>query len=835
AKRQYKSDRDPRELLLSFKTRCLVHFAADTDEIYMTTKLFGADTYFLPFNKGDGDKKGNPLNSNGYKTSYLWEDVLQKDSLLDIIRRFIHLEVKEKDKRENIIFPRYHQLDAVRKLIADVEASGSGKNYLIQHSAGSGKSNSIAWLAHHLQNLHDADDKIIFNSVVVVTDRKVLDRQLQDTIYQFEHTDGVVAKIDVNSKQLAEALNTGRKIIITTLQKFPFVLEEVKDLRGKRFAVIIDEAHSSQTGEASRKLKNILGDGTAGLSEYEKLQKTAEEEAKEEKDIPDSEDIIRKEMKTHGRLKNLSFFAFTATPKPATIEMFGIKDVDGRPKAFHLYSMRQAIEEGFILDVLKNYMTYKTYFRVSKAIADDPKYDKSKASKALGKFLSLHPHNLAQKTQIIVEHFRSVTKNKICRKAKAMVVTSSRLHAVRYYFEFERYIKKMGYQKELRVLVAFSGTVSNDGEEFTEQGINKIKETELKEKFKGTDYQILLVAEKYQTGYDEPLLHTMFVDKKLGGVKAVQTLSRLNRICPSKEDTFILDFVNSAEDIKKSFNPYYKATDIEETTDYNIVYDVKSKLDEFRIYWDTEIENFAKVFFKRSEKQENLDFSILNSYIDPAVDRYKGKNEKEQEEFKSNLRKFVRAYSFISNIIKLDDVKMHKFFAYSKCLLRKLPKGKRDEVNLNDEIILQYYRVQKIFEKSIILEEGNNLLKNYEYVSKVDTKYETAPLSELIEKLNERFGTDFAEMDKVLQQFVADMEKDENLRKQAMNNSKEHFRFPFNDAFMNIVVDRMVQNKEFCERILDEEKFGKTIKEFLSGYMYDKLRKTDSVKIELDK
>ena len=327
----------------------------------------------------------------------------------------------------------------------------------------------------------------------------------------------------------------------------------------------------------------------------------------------------------------------------------------------------------------------------------------------------------------------------------------------------------------------------------------------------------------------------MFVDKKLGGVKAVQTLSRLNRICPGKEDTFILDFVNSAEDIKKSFEPYYKAADIEENTDANIVYDIKQKLDEFRIYWDTEIKNFADVFFKPSKKQENLDFSILNSYIDPAVDRYKGKKEEEQEEFKSNLTKFVRAYSFISNIIKLDDVKMHKFFAYSKCLLRKLPKDKRDEVNLNDEITLQYYRVQKIFEGSIILEEENNPLKNYKYVSKADAKYETASLSELIEKLNERFGTDFTGMDKVLQQFAADMEKDENLRKQAMNNSKEHFKFPFNDAFMTIVVDRMVQNKEFCERILDDEKFGKTVKELLSGYMYDRLRKTDSVKIELDK
>ncbi|NDO18695.1 type I restriction endonuclease subunit R [Lachnospiraceae bacterium MD329] len=824
AKRQYKYDRDNRELLLGFKSRCLVHFAVDTDEVYMTTKLDGANTYFLPFNKGNNGGKGNPQGNGNYRTSYLWDEVLQKNSLLDIIQRFVHLKVSDNGKQETLIFPRYHQLDAVRKIVSDVKEKGTGINYLIQHSAGSGKSNSIAWLAHHLSSLHDDNDKIIFNSIIVITDRIVLDRQLQDTIYQFEQVEGVVIKINQSSSQLADALNTGKKIIVTTLQKFPFILEKIGDLSGKKFAIIVDEAHSSQTGEASKKLKAVLGDAYQGLSEEEKLQKIADDEAKEEKLAADHEDEITKEMSTHGKLKNLSFFAFTATPKPKTLEMFGTIGDDDLPHPFHLYSMRQAIEEGFILDVLKNYMTYDTYFKIGKTIADDPKYDKSKGNKALGKFLSLHPHNLAQKTQIMIEHFRTVTKNKIGGNAKAMLVTGSRLHAVRYYFAFKDYIKKMGYENELGILVAFSGTVSDNGEEYTETGINKIKESELPKTFHGKEYQVLLVAEKYQTGFDEPLLHTMFVDKKLSGVKAVQTLSRLNRTCKGKEDTFVLDFVNSAEDIKKSFEPYYEETNISEVTDINIVYDLKSKLDEYRIYWDSEIENFSKVFFKKSKKQDNMDFGVLNAYIDPAVDRFKGKNKEEQDDFKSQLAKFVRTYSFVTNIAKLDDMELHKFHAYARLLLRKLPKDDLgNSINLDDEVSLQYYRLQKIFEGSIELEKAEPL-PNSKYAGKGKKSDDEAPLSELIEKINECFGTEFEDMDKVLMQFVADMEKDDNLRTQAMNNSKEHFKFPFNDVFMGIVVDRMMQNDAFCTKILDDEKFRNEISELMVGYVYDKLR-----------
>lgn len=822
AKRQYMKDRDPRELLLSFKARCLVHFAIDTDEVWMTTRLKNMDTYFLPFNKGNNGGKGNPVGDGNYRTSYLWDEVLRKDSLLDIVQRFIHLQKKE--KKETLIFPRYHQLDVVRKLIADVKQNGTGDNYLIQHSAGSGKSNSIAWLAHHLSNLHDNTDKVIFNSIIVITDRLILDKQLQDTIYQFEHVEGVVVKIDNNSTQLAGALNTGKKIIITTLQKFPFILEKVDALEGKRFAIIVDEAHSSQTGEASRKMKAILGNAE-GLTEEQQLQKIADDEAKEEKNTSDSEDEIMKEMSTHGRLENLSFFAFTATPKAKTLEMFGTTGSDGIPRAFHVYSMRQAIEEGFILDVLKNYITYDTYFKVGKKIADDPRYEKSKANKALGKFLSLHPHNLAQKTQIIVEHFRTVTKDKIGGKAKAMVVTGSRLHAVRYYQEFQKYIRKMGYQNELGILIAFSGIVHDGGEEYTEVSMNNMKETELAEKFKGGEYQVLLVAEKYQTGFDEPLLHTMFVDKKLSGVKAVQTLSRLNRTCFGKEDTFILDFVNSAEDIQASFAPYYEETTIEETTDANIVYDLKTKLDGFRVYWDSEIEAFSRAFFKPTKKQSNMDFGVLNSFLDPAVDRFKAMEDSEQEEFKSTLTKFVRTYSFVSGIVKLDDAGMHKFFAYAKCLLKKLPRDDgRTPVILDDEVALQYYRVQKIFEGSISLNKSEPL-PNKIIAGKPKPEEERLPLSELVDKINERFGTEFTKEDMlVVEQFVADMDNNEELRMQALNNSEEHFRFPFNDVFMDVVIERMAQNQQFCERVLDDEKFGNTIKELLAGVVYKRLR-----------
>ena len=580
AKKQYMYDRNPKEFCFHFDNRFLVYFAVDLYEVSMTTKLDGKNTFFLPFNMGSNGAGevgtcGNPENPNGYATSYLWENVLTKDSLMNLLQRFLQrvdeekVELKNgkevKKKTTKLIFPRYHQLDVVTKLIEDVKENGSGKNYLIQHSAGSGKSNSIAWLAYQLSELHDINNKPVFTSVIVINDRTILDRQTQNTIYGFDHINGIVEKIDDNkhSSDLKKAINDGKKIIITTLQKFPYIYDEINDTTDRRFAIIVDEAHNSQTGKSAQKLKAALADTEEALKEY------AEIEGKAEDEIKDEEDKLVEQMLSHGMHKNLSFFAFTATPKEKTLEMFGVKTPEGKFRPFHIYSMRQAIDEGFILDVLKNFMYYKTCYKITKQTGENPEVPANAAVKAIMRYKELHPHNIAQKTAIIVETYRNVTKNKINGNAKAMVVTASRLHAIRYYHEMKRYIEMKGYD-DLEILVAFSGVVQDGGQEYTEEGLNKrkdgstIKESQLTSEFNKDEYAMLIVAEKYQTGFDEPLLHTMFVDKKLKGVKAVQTLSRLNRICPGKTDTFVLDFVNTAEDIKAAFEPYYECTELGE-------------------------------------------------------------------------------------------------------------------------------------------------------------------------------------------------------------------------------------------------------------------------------
>ena len=597
AVRQYKEDRNPRAPLFEFKQRALVHFAADPDEVHMATRLAGARTLFLPFNRGShpGEVQcgaGNPQHASGYRSGYFWEEVLERESFLDILGHFVFVEKKEEKvddgkggsrlvNRETMIFPRYHQLDATRRLIAAARDEGPGQNYLIQHSAGSGKTNSISWLSHRLASLHDDGDHKVFDCVIVITDRQVLDRQLQDAIYQIEHAQGVVKAIDQDSKQLAEALIDGTRIVVTTLQKFPFVLRGLLHAAGaenadepdeaaekqakaweeaigkRRYAVIVDEAHSSQTGETARELKAILGTHGAGNG--------AEDEADQEADW---EDGLARVMASRGRQPNLSFFAYTATPKGKTLELFGRTDPSGKPEPFHLYSMRQAIEEGFILDVLQNYTTYKTYFKLVKAVEDDPALPKKKAARALAKFLVMHPTNISQKIELIVEHFRSHVRTHLGGRAKAMVVTSSRLQAVKYMEAFQRYIVDKGYG-DIRPLVAFSGTVRDpeSGQEYTEPGMNidvvsgkAISEKQLPDRFASPDYQVLLVANKYQTGFDQPLLMAMYVDKRLDGVQAVQTLSRLNRMVPGKETPFVLDFVNEADDIYRAFKPYYDAT-----------------------------------------------------------------------------------------------------------------------------------------------------------------------------------------------------------------------------------------------------------------------------------
>lgn len=821
---QYKKNRSPNELLFHFKKRAIVFFAVDTQEVYMTTRLAENKTFFLPFNKGCDGGKGNPDNPGGFKTAYLWEEILEKNSLMDILKRFVYIETREKKDidgniytSETVIFPRYHQLDVVRKLEADVKEKGVGTNYLVQHSAGSGKTNSISWLAHRLANLHDENDNPVFDSVIVITDRRVLDRQLQDSIYQLEHKHGVVEKIDKDSNQLADALKSGTRIIISTLQKFPFIIEKVGELEKRKYAVIIDEAHSSSAGENMASLREVLS--ASSLEEAAKLDEELE-------DYDPEEEIIRT-IKKRGKQPNISFFAFTATPKAKTLEMFGTIGEDGLPHPFHLYSMRQAIEEGFILDVLQNYVTYEAYFKLAKKIEDDPAFDKAKATKALTRYVSLHPHNIAQKTEIMVEHFRKVTRHKIGGRAKAMVVTGSRLHAVRYKHAFDEYIKKKGY-KDIKTLVAFSGTVKDDGVEYTESGINKFKESELPDRFATDEYQVLLVAEKYQTGFDQPLLHTMYVDKKLSGVKAVQTLSRLNRTCPGKEDTFVLDFVNKAEDIQEAFKPYYQATIVEEVTEPNLLYDIENRLHAYGVYLEDELDRFNRIYFKPKDKKTSKDRAILNHLIDISVERYKKLEKQEQEDFKSQATKYIRLYSFILQITPFEDVELHKLYVYLTYLLKKLSKEKGSTVHLADEIALEYYRINKTFEGSASLTpDDENIPVTPERFAGTGVKEEQEEyLSTIIERLNKRFGTDFTKADQLsVEQIKEDFAADEDLVQKAKTNTIDDFKFAFEKVFIDKVIDRMDQNQTFFTRVLDDEQFKNALMEYMLVETYEKLRR----------
>lgn len=829
---QYKTSRDPKELLFQFKKRALVHFTLDPDDVYFTTKLDSSGTRFFPFNKGYKNAAGNPpaKDYNTYRTAYFWEESLQVDSWMELIGRFLHLQKDEftidgkKYWKENLLYPRYHQIDVVRKLTADAKEHGTGKNYLIQHSAGSGKSNSIAWLAYRLSSLYNENDSKVFDSVVVITDRNVLDQQLQNTIYQFEHKQGVVQRIDDDSEQLANAIKNGKNIIITTLQKFPFALKHLTDIPDRKYAVIIDEAHSSQGGEASRKMTEVLAGKNLSPEEQEKV------ESEIENTELDEDDAIREIIQKRGPQKNISIFAFTATPKPKTLEVFGIKDEEGKPKPFHLYSMRQAIEEGFILDVLKNYTSYKEYYQFTKAIIDDPELNKKKATKAIGRFASLHPVSLAQKTEVMVEHFRQVTMKKIGGKAKAMVITSSRKHALRYYLEFKDYIKEKGYDQEpnkIRALVAFSGSLIDDlyPEGVTESQLNGFGEKELPDKFSTPEYQILLVADKYQTGFDQPLLHTMYVDKKLSGVKAVQTLSRLNRTHAGKEDTFILDFANDRETIIESFQPYYELTTMTETTDPNHLYDLKGKLDATNVYFQSEVDGFARVFY-RPGNTSLKDQGKLYGFIDPAVDRYKDIDKEEtQDEFKGSLTSFVRMYSFLSQIMPFQDVELEKLYSYGRFLLSKLPKTDYTErLKLDNEVALEYYRLQKIAEGDLVLQvQGEHGLDPTTEAGIKRQKEEKDRLSNIINLLNDKFGTNFTDADKLyFEQLEQALFENEDLKIRAQNNPIENFKYAFEEVFIQTLIDRMKDNEDIFDKIMGNSEFNSEVKNWLTKKVYQR-------------
>ena len=808
--RQYKTTRDPREPLLAFG-RCLAHFAVDPNLVYVTTQLAGPRTRFLPFNQGKFGGAGNPPvppTREGFPVSYLWEKTWTRDSVLDLVRQFIH-EVEEEDEkgrktgRRFLIFPRYQQLDSVRQLVADAKTRGAGQQYLIQHSAGSGKSFTIAWLAHQLATLHDTGDRRVFDSIVVITDRRVLDRQLQTTMRQFEQTLGVVENIDATSRQLKEALEAGKTIIVTTLQKFPVIAKEIGELPGKRFALIVDEAHSSQSGEGTKSLKAVLASDS--------LEDAEAQEAGAETPEEELENTVFSEMERRGRLPNLSTFAFTATPKSKTLELFGTKRADGKFAPFHLYSMRQAIEEGFILDVLSNYTTYKAYWRLMKKVENDPHYDKKKAQYLLKSFIELHPHAIAEKVRILVEHFAAQAQGEIGGRAKAMIVTRSRLHAVRYKLAVEKYLAERGYP--FKALVAFSGTVQDGGHPYTESNMNGFPEAQTAKIFEGPEYRFLIVANKFQTGFDQPLLHTMYVDKKLGGVGAVQTLSRLNRTHPEKNGTIVLDFANEADEIRAAFEPYYETTLLSEATDPNLLYEIQTRLASFPVFTEVDVGAFAKIYFDSKATQDQL-YAVLA----PVVERFKALSKEERHDFRGQLIDYLRLYSFLAQVLTFADADLEKLYVFARHLRRLLPGGEVDlprEVQQN--IDMESYRIQQTSSGKIVIERRHGSLAPIS--GKGGQGFppeEIETLSRIIAELNERFGLNLGPEHRVtLGQMMERLDDDAALDAAARANTRENVRLTFDQKVERVIQDIVDSNFDLYKRITDDSAFGEAIKNFL--------------------
>jgi type I restriction enzyme R subunit len=786
ARAQYRTDRDPKNPLLR---RSVVHFAVDTEAVSMTTRLAGNLTLFLPFNRGHEMGAGNPPNPNGHRTAYLWEEVWQRDAWLDLLQRFVHKEPTPKGSRARpvVIFPRYHQWDAVRDLTAAAREHGAGRDYLVQHSAGSGKSNTIAWLAHRLSSLHDDADQKVFDKVVVITDRRVLDRQLQDTIYEFEHAQGVVMRIDENSQQLADALaGEQARIIITTLQKFPFVTDKIESLPSRRYAVIVDEAHSSQTGDSAAAMKQVLG---------------VRHEPDPAEPANNAEDALAAAAAARGKQPNLSFFAFTATPKARTLELFGRYDpATGKHVPFHLYSMRQAIQEGFILDVLANYATYQTYWNIEQTVPDDPEFDPGKAKAAIAKFVTLHPYQLAQKAEVIVEHFRTKVAHKVGGQAKAMVVTQSREHAVRYHRALTKYVNDHGYT-DVGVLVAFSGRLDIDGDEVTEARLNGVPESQVPDVFDSDQYQILVVAEKYQTGFDQPKLYAMYVDKLLTGLAAVQTLSRLNRIHPDKDGTFILDFRNDADEIREAFQPYYGTT-VAPPTDPNLLYDTRRALDVFGVLWPDEIETVVTLLLLG----DGVNHGRVHAALAPAIDRFDHLDGDEQERFVDALQRFVRTYGFLSQVVSFTDAKLHRDYLYCKALAA-FTKVRSDDVAVDagSLVELTHLRIEQQFEGSVTLSDTlGEVVTVFGDGSGKRHEPDEEPLSRIIEQINDRFGTNFDPTDRLFFDAVAEkLVRRPDIQQQAAVNSPENFALVVAKEFEGGVIDQMAAAEDVTIKYLD--------------------------------
>ena len=864
AVRQYRQYRDPIAPLFRWGTRALVHFAVDTDEVHMATRLDGARTRFLPFNQGSDPGAilcgaGNPQHPSGYRTGYLWQEVLQRERFLDVLGSYVFTERREEKveesggtrivRRETVIFPRYHQLDSVSKLVTAARKEGPGHNYLIQHSAGSGKTNSISWLSHRLASLHTEADQKVFDCVVVITDRRVLDRQLQDAIYQIEHAQGVVKAIDQDSKQLAEALVDGTMIVITTIQKFPFVMRGLLSIAGadstdapseierkqaaewrsriagRNYAVIVDEAHSSQTGESAREMKQVLGSRSL-------------EAAEDAENAEDWEDHLNAVVESRGPQPNLSFFAFTATPKGKTIELFGRKGASGKPESFHIYSMRQAIEERFILDVLRHYTDYDTWYRLRKLADDDPDFPKRRTAAALAKFMTLHPYNIAQKIEVIVEHFRNEVRHKIDGRAKAMLVASSRLLAVRYKLAFEKYIAEKGYD-DVHALVAFSGTVQDPdtGEEYTEPAMNPdrvtgrpISESALAARFDSPDYNLLLVADKYQTGFDQPLLQAMYVDKRLDGVQAVQTLSRLNRMAPGKTAPFVLDFVNKPEDVRAAFAPYYDRTQLLEESDPYRLSELKHELDTTQVYHQAEVDAFAKIFYRpASQHGGESDHAQLVAKLQPAVDRFNELDEEAQTAFRDRLGAFVSLYAFLSQIIPYADNEFERLASFGRALLPYLRPDREGPIDLGDDVELSFYRLQQVSTGDLRLSESEDEADTYvaspTEVGTGNPEEETAPLSEIIRTLNDRFGTNLTDEDRLFFEQVKERAiRDEEVRETAKVNPFDNFALHIQNRIDDLMNERRSANDQLVDQYMTDRDYKEVVFGLLAKAVYDEVK-----------
>lgn len=857
---QWKEDRDQKEYCFRFNKRFLAYFAVDLYEAWMTTELKGDATQFLPFNQGsEGAGKaggaGNPVK-DGYITSYLWDVVFAPDSTFDLINKFVTLDetkkewfvngVKKTEKTSRLIFPRYHQYDVVNKIVESIKQNGAGTNYLIEHSAGSGKSNSIAWIAYRCASAFDKNDKPIFDSVIVVTNRIVLDSQLQDTINSFEHRTGLVEAItqQKGSRGLVDAINDRRKIIICTIQKFLYAFSEFDKLTDRKFAIIIDEAHQGQSGESARTLRKSLID-----VEKEKV-KYAEENFIDVDEI-DEDDKLIDEILAMGHHENQSFFAFTATPIGKTLELFGTKtDNNGTKRPFHTYSMRQAIEEGYILNVLKDYLTIKEAFKIVKNSEDNPELIEEKAKKALFKYYKSHDFTIKEKVEMIMDNFLNNGRHKINGLGKAMVVADSRQNAVKYFYEIKDYIKR---NKDAcvgcDVLVAFSGEVrfddmGADEPSLTEANLNKdhqgryiVGDKKFRQAFRSEDFNIMVVANKYQTGYDEPLLHSMYVDKKLKSVNAVQTLSRLNRTYPTKKDTFILDFSNNSEDIKNSFQPFYEETTLQGDTNINRVYDFRSQVDSYGLFTTQEVDLFMKTMTENggnTRKQDSLVLGKLTAIIKPVLDRY---TEIESIDTRLGARdaimKFVRTFGFVTQLVRLNDVDLYKDYMFCSYLLHALPKNTVEKIDITDKIRLEYAQLKETFHGEIELEKSTGVFKPAQPVKAKLKSKKIDTLERIILKLNDQYEGDFDAGDKGAVDSVFNMLMEDNLVKSRLkeyaktNDANMFINSIFPTEFQRVLVECFMLNNNAYEKLLGDQMFQKAVMDIMAKELYKALKGND--------